>query len=114
MASPSTVRASAPVGAVVNITYDADAGTVVRCRDYVQTRSGRAYEVIGARQVQSRVHPNRWRLALLVLERLPEDRRLWNPVGGAPIEPLVHALVFYPRKRKQRVDGVLQRATPQR
>lgn len=82
---------AAPVGSIVSIVYDAGSDIAIGEGDFLCTNAGRCYRVLAARRVKSAKQPHRWRLSLLVIERLPLD----DP--GIDPEAKVHALVFYPR-----------------
>lgn len=80
---------SAPVGATVTISYDASDDTLIQPGDFLRTRAGRAYRVLGSRRVRGK-YPHRWRLLLVVIEEIPHAR------DDDP-NAMVHPLVFYPR-----------------
>jgi len=67
---------TAPIGAVVQITYD-NSGEVISVGDWLRTPTGRAYQVLEVRTVQR--GPNalrRHRLRCLVAAEAPDDARV--------------------------------------
>lgn len=77
---------TAPIGATVTITYDADIGVTLWAGEYMRTPAGRCYRIVDRYRVNSSVAPNRWKVTALVIDKIPKrpGRR-------------IHKLVFYPR-----------------
>lgn len=82
---------TAPVGAIVSITYDANDDTLVRDGDYLATNSGRFYKVLAARASPRR--PGRFYLRMLVVSAIDLSD---------PPATLVHPLVWNSRDRRPR------------
>jgi hypothetical protein len=119
-------RAAAPVGSIVNITYDPDPGVKVIRGDVLRTQSGRLYRVFWVFKAKRTKYPGRLTLQVQVIDTMPVDdrkpfpvtddlhdapdgavieledgkweRRLdtWHPVGTMQ----VHELHWHPRKAK--------------
>lgn len=80
----------APVGAVVQIHYDANEGDVLKEGDVLQTGSGRVYVIVALRQQTRGLHIGRYHLACLVVDETPP---------GATVFPLV----WYPRQGQYKI-----------
>lgn len=81
---------TAPVGALVSITYDTE--REVAEGHFLRTKTGRVYRVVSARRVRRRyevLYPPRWAISAVVdVRELPAEH------------PKVHNLVWYSRDKK--------------
>lgn len=66
---------TAPVGSIVNVTYDPDPGVKIVRGDVMRTPSGRLYRVFWVFKAKRTKYPGRLTLQMQVIDAMPTGKR---------------------------------------